>query len=91
MTDTVKPLIDESRASINGQEQTVPKGSNPLFNVSQEQIIRSKQRMTFQRRMERAAFNLASDFMPEESKNPLDIENIQLLNARAVEMSQEDV
>jgi hypothetical protein len=41
--------------------------------------------------MERAAFNLASDFMPEESKNPLDIENIQLLNARAVEMSQEDV
>lgn len=47
MTDTVKPLIDESRASINGQEQTVPKGSNPLFNVSQELIIRSKQRMTF--------------------------------------------
>lgn len=91
MTDTAKPFIDELHDSINGQEQPNKLSSNPQFNVSQESIIQLKQRMTFTRRLERAAFNMASDFMQEESKNPLDIENMQLLNARAIEMSQEDV
>ena len=91
MTDTAKPFIDELHESINGKEQPNKLSSNPQFNVSQESIIQLKQRMTFTRRLERAAFNMASDFMQEERKNPLDIENMQLLNARAIEMSQEDV